>query len=58
MYYNTKYTQKLKPGFVAFYDIRPENRVGLLSREKISKQTDRHQESQAANSRDQIESKK
>jgi len=27
MYYNTK---KLKPGLVASYDIRPENREGLF----------------------------
>jgi len=35
MYYNTKIiTQKLKPGLVAFYDIRPGNRAGLFSKEK------------------------
>jgi len=28
---------KLKPGLVAFYDIQPGNRVGLFSKEKISK---------------------
>jgi len=28
---------KLKPGLVAFYDIRPGNGVGLFSKEKISK---------------------
>jgi len=36
MYYNTKYTQKLKPGLVAFYDIRPGNGAALFSKEKIS----------------------
>ena len=30
MYCNTKYTQKLKPGFVASYYIRPGNGVGLF----------------------------
>jgi len=35
MYYNTK---KLKPRIVAFYDSRPGNGVGLLSKEKISKE--------------------
>jgi len=29
--------KKLKPGLVAFYDIQPGNRVGLFSKEKISK---------------------
>jgi len=29
-------TKKLKPGPVAFYDIRPGNGAGLFSREKIS----------------------
>jgi len=29
--------KKLKPGLVAFYDIRPGNKMGLLSKEKISK---------------------
>jgi len=29
--------KKLKPGLVAFYDIRPGNRAGLFSKEKISK---------------------
>jgi len=29
--------KKLKPGLVAFYDIRPGNEMGLLSKEKISK---------------------
>jgi len=34
MYYNTKQTQeKLKPGFVAFYDIWPGNGAGLFSKE-------------------------
>jgi len=36
IYYKTKYTQKkLKPGLVAFYDIRPGNGAGLFSQEKI-----------------------
>jgi len=30
-------TKKLKPGLVAFYDIRPGNAAGLFSKEKISK---------------------
>jgi len=34
-------TQKLKPGLVAFYDIRPGNSVGLFSKEKISKGGDK-----------------
>jgi len=29
--------KKLKPGLVAFYDIRPGNGAGLFSKEKISK---------------------
>ena len=33
-----KHTKKLKPGLVAFYDIRPGNEAGLFSNEKISKQ--------------------
>jgi len=38
MYYNTKKkTKKLKPGLVSSYDIRPGNRAGLFSKEKISK---------------------
>jgi len=32
--------KKLKPGLVAFYDIQPGNRVGLFSKEKISKEGD------------------
>jgi len=28
---------KLKPGLVAFYDIRPGNGAGLFSKEKMSK---------------------
>jgi len=33
IYYNTKQTQKkLKPGLVAFYDIRPGNGAGLFSK--------------------------
>jgi len=38
MYYNTK---KLKPGLVTFYDIRPGNRAGLFSKERISKGGDK-----------------
>jgi len=30
-------TKKLKPGLVAFYDIRPGNGAGLFSKDKISK---------------------
>jgi len=37
MYYNRK---KLKPGLVAFYDVRPGNGAGLLSKEKVSKERD------------------
>ena len=51
-YYSTKYTQKLMPGLVAFYDIRPGKRSGsevttlwrytnmfiIISTEKISKE--------------------
>jgi len=33
--------KKLKPGLVAFYNIRPENREGLFSKEKISKGGDK-----------------
>ena len=40
MYYNTKH-KKLKPGLVAFYDIRPRNRAGLFSKEKISRGGDK-----------------
>jgi len=29
--------KQLKPGLVAFYDIRPGNGAGLFSKEKISK---------------------
>ena len=29
--------KKLKPGLLAFYDIRPGNAAGLFSKEKISK---------------------
>jgi len=32
-----KKTKKLKPGLVSSYDIRPGNRAGLFSKEKISK---------------------
>jgi len=38
MYNNTK---KLKPGLVTFYHIRPGNRVGLFSKEKINKGGDK-----------------
>jgi len=31
-------TKKLKPGFVAFYNIQHGNRAGLFSKEKISKE--------------------
>jgi len=34
-------TKKLKPGLVAFYDIRPGNGAGLFSMEKISKGGDK-----------------
>ena len=33
--------EKLKPGLVAFYDIRPGNGAGLFSKEKISKGGDK-----------------
>jgi len=33
--------KKLKPGLVAFYDIRPGNGAGLFSKEKISKGGDK-----------------
>jgi len=33
--------KKLEPGLVAFYDIRPGNRAGLFSKEKISKGGDK-----------------
>jgi len=40
--YNTKLTQKRhKPGLVTFYDIRPENGVGLFSKENVSKEADK-----------------
>ena len=38
MYYNTK---KLKQSLVAFYDIWPGNRPGVLSKEKMSKGGDK-----------------
>jgi len=43
MYYNVKkMTQKkLKPGLVAFYDIRPGKGAGLFSKEKIRKGGDK-----------------
>jgi len=34
-------TKKLKPGLVAFQDIRPGNGVGLFSKEKISRRQDK-----------------
>jgi len=33
--------KKLKPGLVAFYDIRPGNGAGLFSKEKISMKEDK-----------------
>jgi len=33
--------EKLKPGLVAFYDIRPGNGAGLFSKEKIRKGEDK-----------------
>jgi len=30
-------TKKLKPGLVAFHDIRPGNGAGIFSKEKITK---------------------
>jgi len=36
-----KHTQKLKPGLVAFYDIRPGNGAGLFPKEKNSKGGDK-----------------
>ena len=33
--------KKLKPGLLAFYDIRPGNAVGLSSKEKTSKGGDK-----------------
>jgi len=33
--------KKRKPGLVAFYDIRPGNRVDLFSKEKINKGGDK-----------------
>jgi len=35
-------TKKLKPGLVAFYDIRRGNKAGLFSKEKISKGGDEY----------------
>jgi len=35
-----KINRKLKPGLVAFYDIRPGNGAGLFSKEKVSKGVD------------------
>jgi len=37
----TQNNKKLKPSLVAFYDIRPGNGAGLLSKEKISKGGDK-----------------
>jgi len=39
MYYNQNNTQKINPGLVAFYDIRPGSGAGLFS--KISKGGDK-----------------
>jgi len=39
-------TKKLKPGLVAFYDIRRVNKAGLFSKEKISKGGDKHGKSE------------
>jgi len=36
-------TKKLKPGFFAFYDIRPGNGAGLFSKEKISNRGDKYE---------------
>jgi len=33
--------KKLKPGLVAFYDIRPGNGAGLFSKEKVSQGGDK-----------------
>jgi len=33
--------KKLKPGLVAFYDIRPGNGAGLFSNKKVSKEVDK-----------------
>jgi len=38
VYYNKINTKKLKPGLVAFYDIRPGNGPILKGREEISKE--------------------
>jgi len=38
VYYNKINTKKLKPGLVAFYDIRPGNGPTLKGREEISKE--------------------
>jgi len=34
-------TKKLKPGLVVFCDIRPENRAGLFSKDKINQEGDK-----------------
>jgi len=34
---DTKLTQKIKPGLVAFYDIQPGNAMGIFSNKWISK---------------------
>jgi len=39
-------TKKLKPGLVAFYDIRPGNREGLVSKEKTSRGRDKQGKSE------------
>jgi len=38
--------KKLKPGLVAFYDIRPGNGAGLFSKEKTSKERDKYGKSE------------
>jgi len=43
MYYNNNLnTKKLKPGIVAFYDIRPGNGAGLFSKVKIHTGEDKY----------------
>ena len=37
LYFNTKWTQKLKPGFVAFYDLRPGKGMDLFSKKYVKK---------------------
>jgi len=38
--------KKLKPGLVAFYDIRPGNGAGLFSKEKVSQGGDKEGKSE------------